>query len=232
MDLGEAFGAAGFESTLCSTVSEARGALSSASVALILLDVHLPDADGIEFLQEIKSSAATSMTPVMLLSSEVEMRDRIRGLQTGADEYVGKPYDLSYVMARARQLLRKQELEGIQPLSRTVLIIDDSPTFCEALKAELESSSYKVITAATGEDGLRVAVHERPSAIIVDGILPGIDGATVIRRIRADGALRRTPCILLTASDDQNGEIFALDAGADDYVRKEENTEIILARLT
>ena len=77
-----------------------------------------------------------------------------------------------------------------------------------------------VSSAGTGEEGLRMAVDGRPAAIVVDGVLPGIDGATVIRRMRADAALRRTPCILLTASEDQNGEIMALDAGADDYVRK------------
>ena len=72
----------------------------------------------------------------------------------------------------------------------------------------------------------------RPAAIVVDGVLPGIDGATVIRRIRADAALRRTPCILLTASEERSGELKALDAGADAYVRKEEDTAIILARVT
>jgi two-component system NtrC family sensor kinase len=231
MDLGEAFESAGFANMLCSTVAEARNALSTESFALILLDVHLPDADGIEFLGELKNLATTAKIPIMLLSSEAEVQDRIRGLKTGADEYVGKPYDLSYVMARARELLRKQAPEGGEPRSRTVLIIDDSMTFREALKTALESSNYTVVAAATGEEGLRVAVDERPSAIIVDGALPGIDGATVIRRIRADAALRRTPCILLTASEDRSGEIVALDAGADDYVRKEENPEIILARL-
>src|SRR5258708_548164 len=86
------------------------------------------------------------------------------------------------------------------------------------------------MAAGTGEEGLRIAVEERPAAIVVDGILPGIDGATVIRRIRADATLRRTPCILLTASEEQSGEISALDAGADDYVRKGEDLGIILAR--
>lgn len=233
MDLGETFELAGFASTLCSTVAEARNALSLQSFALILLDVHLPDADGIEFLREIKDSADTAKISVILLSAEAEVEDRIRGLKTGADEYVGKPYDDAYVIARARELLRKQlEPEGDESRSRTVLIIDDSPTFREELRSALESAGYRVVSAGTGEDGLQVAVNERPAAIVVDGVLPGIDGATVIRRIRADAAMRRTPCILLTASEERSGEIIALDAGADDYVRKEENTEIILARLS
>lgn len=232
MDLGEAFELAGFGSSLCSSVTEARRALSSETFEIIILDVLLPDGDGIEFLREIKDAAATTGTPVMLLSSEVEVRDRVRGLKTGADEYIGKPYDQTYVVARARELLRKKEPSATEPGSRTILVIDDSPTFREELKLALESSGYKVIAAGTGEEGLRVAADERPAAVVVDGVLPGIDGAAVIRRIRADAALRRTPCILLTASETSSGEVRALDAGADDYVRKEEDTQVILARMT
>jgi len=232
MDLGEAFEVAGFTNTLCSTLSEARGVLLTGSYDLIILDVLLPDGDGIEFLGEIRTTSYTAGIPVMLLSSEAEVRDRVRGLNTGADDYVGKPYDQSYVVARARELLRKKETPNESPKSRTVLVIDDSPTFREELKSVLESSGFAVVTAGTGEDGLRAAVDTRPAAIVVDGVLPGIDGATVIRRIRADAVLRSTPCILLTASEERSGELRALDAGADAYVRKEEDTQVILARVT
>jgi two-component system NtrC family sensor kinase len=231
MDLGEAFDLTGFVTTLCSTVAEARSALSTGSFSLIILDVLLPDGDGIDLLQEIRQTPASAGTLVMLLSTEAEVRDRTRGLKKGADEYVGKPYDQSYVVARALELLRKRE-PGSAARSSTVLVIDDSPTFREALKSVLESSGYAVVTAGTGEDGLRAAVDARPAVIVVDGVLPGIDGSTVIRRIRADAALRSTPCILLTGSEERSFELEALDAGADAYVRKAEDTQIILARVT
>ncbi|HYL62688.1 MAG TPA: response regulator [Candidatus Methylomirabilis sp.] len=232
MDLGEAFEVAGFTNTLCSTLSEARGVLSTGFYDLIILDVLLPDGDGIEFLREIRATPSTAGIPLMLLSSEGEVRDRVRGLNTGADDYVGKPYDKSYVVARARELLREKEPPRESPKTKTVLVIDDSPTFREELRSVLESSGYSVVTAGTGEDGLRAAVDTRPAVIVVDGVLPGIDGSTVIRRIRADAVLRSTPCILLTASEERSGELRALEAGADAYVRKEEDTQIILARVT
>lgn len=232
MDLGEAFEIAGFANTLCSTLSEARGVLLTGSFDLIILDVLLPDGDGIDFLREIRTTLSTAGTPVMLLSSETEVRDRVRGLHTGADDYVGKPYDQSYVVARARELLRKKKPANGSATSKTVLVIDDSATFREELRRVLESSGYSVVTAGTGEDGLRMALDARPAVIVVDGVLPGIDGSTVIRRIRADAVLRSTPCILLTASEERSGELGALEAGADAYVRKEEDTQIILARVT
>ncbi|HEY2461648.1 MAG TPA: response regulator [Candidatus Acidoferrum sp.] len=168
----------------------------------------------------------------MLLSSEADVKDRVRGINRGADEYVGKPYDQSYVVARARELLRKGKPAGDPASLKTVLVIDDSPTFREELKSVLESSGFEVVTAGTGEEGLRVAVDVRPAVVVVDGVLPGIDGPTVIRRIRADAFLRSTPCILLTASEGRDSELSALDAGADAYVRKEDDTQVILARVT
>jgi DNA-binding response OmpR family regulator len=232
MDLGEAFELAGFTNTLCSTLAETRQAISAGFFALIILDVLLPDGDGIEFLKELRTSPSTAATPVMLLSSEAEVADRVRGLSTGADEYVGKPYERSYVVARAQELLRKKEPVSGSAKSRTVLVIDDSPTFREELKSVLEASGYAVVTAATGEEGLRVAVDARPAVIVVDGVLPGINGSTVIRRIRADAVLRSTPCILLTGSEGRGDELSALDAGADAYLRKEDDIGIILARVT
>jgi DNA-binding response OmpR family regulator len=113
----------------------------------------------------------------------------------------------------------------------TILVIDDSVTFREALRHAFEAAGHAVVLATTGEEGLRTAADRRPSAIVVDGVLPGIDGATVIRRIRLDAALRRVPCLLLTGSEDSGAELRALDAGADGFVRKEEDVDVILARL-
>jgi two-component system, NtrC family, sensor kinase len=110
-------------------------------------------------------------------------------------------------------------------------VIDDSATFREELRAALEEAHYSVLTAANGEEGLRLAGSRRPAAILVDGVLPGIDGATVIRRIRLDAALRDVPCLLLTASEDVDAELLALDAGADSFVRKHDDLDVILARL-
>ena len=229
MDLAEAFASAGFTPTACATAAAALEAVQKSAFTLIVLDVLLPDADGIELLAAFKSNPATTGIPVMLLSTEAEVRDRVRGLTTGADEYVGKPYDSAYMLARARELVQaRHRASGGPP---TVLVIDDSQTFREQLRATLESAGYAVVTAATGEEGLKLAAAVRPAAVVVDGLLPGIDGGTVVRRLRLDAGLRRTPCLLLTASEDRGDEVRAFDSGADDFVRKEEDVSVVLARL-
>ncbi|HEV8323981.1 MAG TPA: response regulator [Myxococcota bacterium] len=230
MDLAEMFGAAGLNVVLCATAAEARAAAADAAVDLLVLDVVLPDGDGLDLLQELRRTPHAAGTPVLLLSSEGEVRDRARGLATGADDYVGKPYDRGYVLARARELLRRGDTRP-EAAGGRILLIDDSLTFREELGAGLRASGYQVVAAASGEEGLRLAAHERPAAVLVDGVMPGIDGATVIRRLRLDAALRGTPCVLLTGSDDPGAELRALDAGADAFVRKDEVLAVILARL-
>jgi two-component system, NtrC family, sensor kinase len=231
MDLAEAFEAAGLPVVLAASAAETRVALAREPIALVILDVVLPDADGLELLKEIRLSTSTALKPaVLLLSTEAEVQDRIRGLQTGADDYVGKPYDTGYVIARAKALLGDHHKNPITD-RQTILIVDDSPTFQSSLKEALEAESYIVATASTGEEGLRLAASLRPMAILVDSVMPGIDGATLIRRVRLDAALRRTPCVLLTASEGPGAELKALDAGADAFVRKED-LELVMARLT
>ena len=229
MDLCEAFAAAGFEPVPCATAREAEQALVRQPVDAIVLDVILPDGDGLELLAAWRNDPRTAAVPVLLLSTEAEVSDRVRGLRTGADEYVGKPYDVGHVVARARELLPAARRGASGPA--TVLVVDDSRTFRERMRAALEAAGHVVVTAATGEEGLREAALRRPAAVLVDGQLPGIDGPTVVRRLRLDAALRRTPCLLLTASEEKDAELRALDAGADAFMRKDEELALILARL-
>ncbi|MEU4156854.1 response regulator [Actinoplanes sp. NPDC026670] len=229
MDLHEAFSDDGFATILCATGAEARSAFTGASFQAAVLDVLLPDADGLELLTELLGTPGRDGVVTMLLSSESEVTDRLAGLRIGADEYVGKPYDAGYVVARTRQLLGETPDRAAD--RTTILVIDDSMTFREQLRELLEPEGYAVLTASGGEEGLRMAADRRPNAVIVDGVMPGIDGATVIRRIRLDPALRDTPCLLMTAADDYATEMQMLDAGADAFVRKQQDLAVVLAKL-
>jgi two-component system NtrC family sensor kinase len=227
MDLKESLEEAGFETLCCATAAAAHDALGRHSYDIVILDVLLPDMDGLEFLRELKTSPATRSLPVMLLSSEDEVRDRVRGFQTGADEYLGKPYNPAQVVSRARELLRRS---AVQPRERPmVLCVDDSLSFRESLGESLRGAGYDVALAASGEEGLRTAADLRPDAIILDQNMPGLDGLGLLRRLRADTALRRLPCLLLTA--DARSELQALEAGADAFVAKDGEPDLILTKL-
>lgn len=230
MDLADALTVAGFDITAVDTLAAARQALSQKQYFLVILDVQLPDGDGVEFLRTLRAHPTAHDVRVMLLSSEAEVRDRVRGLQTAADDYVGKPYALQYVIARATQL-QPAEAEDRFPASPTVLIVDDSDTFRDALRQFLESLGYKVVAAVSGEEALPLAARARPDAVVVDGTLPGMRGEEVIRRLNLDAALRAIPCVMLTGAEGVGDELAALEAGADAYVRKSADLEVLGARL-
>src|SRR3569623_3497226 len=192
--------------------------------------MNLPDANGVDLLAELRHDQVAAQVPVILLSSEAEVKDRIRGLTRGADEYVGKPYEAAYVVARATTLLRRRDGAANQNL--TVLVMDDSATYREALAALLRDVGYQVVTASSGEEGLRRAAAVRPQAIIVDGIMPDLHGEVVVRRNRQDPGLSTTPCLLMTASEGAANEVAALDAGAAAFVRLTDGPVVVLARLS
>jgi len=231
MALTELLEDAGFSCLACADGASARQALATGDFRLAVLDVLLPDDDGIDLLKLIRETPRTAGMAVIMLSSEAEVRHRVRGLKAGADDYVGKPYDSDYLLGRARDHMRRFAGPSRQR-GDTILVIDDSPTFRNALREMLEEAGYEALPAASGEEGLRLAADARPAAVICDGHMPGIDGATVIRRIRLDAALRDIPCLLLTGSDKSTGaELQAFDAGADDFVSKDEGRDVILARV-
>jgi DNA-binding response OmpR family regulator len=115
MDLAEAFEAAGVLPLLCSSIREARQAFAAQVIDVVILDVLLPDGDGVEFLREIRAAPATCKVPVLLLSSEADVKDRVRGLWMGANDYVGKPYDAGYVVARAQEVMSRRQNENQIP---------------------------------------------------------------------------------------------------------------------
>lgn len=231
MDLQAAIEAAGMDAKGCATVAEARDTLSKSPVDLIVLDVLLPDQDGIEFLKELRAAQSTWEIPVMLLSSETEVRDRVRGLSMGANEYIGKPYDVRQVVLRARGLLEGKRPATPAPDHATILVVDDSTTFREALREALQNAGYEVLTAQTCAEGLQLAGLECPHALIVDEGLPDGSGSSLIRRLRMDAALRYVPCLLLTGSEGPKTELKALEEGADDFAQKSPNLDLVLTRL-
>jgi len=105
-DLKSAFESAGYVCVLAATLADGRAALRACRADLIVLDVQLPDGDGVEFLAELKGAADTRAIPVILLSLEADVCAQVRGLATGADEYAGKPYDKGYLLSCARELIR------------------------------------------------------------------------------------------------------------------------------
>jgi DNA-binding response OmpR family regulator len=231
MDLKKAFDAGGYLCIVAGTLAEGRACLQKSTFDLIVLDVQLPDGDGVEFLAELKADADTRAIPVILLSLEADVRARVRGLTTGADEYVGKPYDKGYLLTCANELIRVAQADRSVDKPPSLLVIDPSETFREWLKQLVEPNGYRLAEGESGAQGLRLTAEIQPAAIVVDGQMAGIDGLTFISRIKSNALLREIPCVFFTGSDERGIEIRALEAGADAFMRKSEDSALLLVRL-
>ncbi len=110
-----------------------------------------------------------------------------------------------------------------------VLVVDDEHSLTELLKMALKYEGWDVRTAADGFSAVKVAREFRPDAIVLDIMLPDIDGLEVLQRVRAEGT--ETPVLFLTAKDSLDDRIAGLTAGGDDYVTKPFSLEEVVARL-
>lgn len=113
----------------------------------------------------------------------------------------------------------------------TLLIIEDDPDIVELLQYNLEREGYKVLVANDGEVGLREARSRKPGAILLDLMLPGMDGLEVCRSLKGDKATRAIPLLMVTAKGEETDVVTGLELGADDYIAKPFSPRMLLARI-
>ena len=113
------------------------------------------------------------------------------------------------------ETLNSQDFEN-----RTVLVADDDHDLLGYIKFRLEHAGFQVVTAADGEEALKLALERQPNLAVLDVRMPKLDGIEVTRRIRVNDSIREMPVILLTASSEPSDMRAGYEAGADDYLRK------------
>jgi two-component system, OmpR family, phosphate regulon response regulator PhoB len=116
-------------------------------------------------------------------------------------------------------------------VARTILVIDDEPELVKLLDYNLSKAGYLVISARDGESGLATARKHAPDAIILDVMMPGLDGWEVCKRLRQDPSTSALPVLMLTAKADEGDRVLGLELGADDYVSKPFGVRELLARV-
>lgn len=151
-------------------------------------------------------------------------------LHVSSELGVGSRFELVLPESRA---VSEPQTSASQPaatpaVGTSVLVIEDDPSAVRLLRTYLESEGYEAVVAADGESGIAAARESAPAAIILDVLLPGIDGWEVLRRLKADPGLRDVPVVVVTVVDERN---VAMTLGAADYFLKPVKPEALLARL-
>jgi len=113
-------------------------------------------------------------------------------------------------------------------MDKLILVIEDEAPIVEILKFNLTKSGYRVLAAFDGEEGYRLALSEKPDLILLDVMLPKMDGFEVCKKVREK---QSTPIIMLTARDEEVDKVLGLELGADDYITKPFSVRELLARV-
>ena len=222
------------------TAEAALDRLNQSRPDLILVDYHLPRMNGDELTRLIRMNIKTRDIPLVMLTEAIGRETEQRGFESGADDYIAKSTDTDVLLMRIGVLLRQHSErptafggEPSGPSRSRLLIVDDSPTFLKFLSHHLEQDGYEVATVNNGEAALAYIELNHFDCLVVDLIMPGMDGAELCQRLNN---LRRTEqylfqIIMLTSNDSKANMMRGLEAGADDFVGKSGDVEILRARI-
>ena len=218
------------------TAKDALAQLASESFDCVVLDLHLPDASGYDILETMSGNERYSFPPVIVytggpLTTEDEARLRrlsrsviVKGARSPErllDEVTlflhqvesRLPPDSRRMLQAARE--RDDAFEG-----RTILVVEDDVRNVFALTSVFEPRGAKVVIARNGREGLEMARKVRPDLVLMDIMMPEMDGLTATRELRRDAELRSVPIIALTAKAMRDDYAECIAAGANDYLPK------------
>ncbi len=232
---------AGYEVDVVNTSSDALDYLNDVLPDLILLDFYLPGLRGDELCRRIKSNLVTRHVPVLMLTAQEGDSTEVRGLDSGADGFLAKSVDRDILLLRIAGLLNRSRMDEDLSAGAThhhlnrgrILAIDDSLTYLQYLTAELEPDGYIMDTASSGEEGLEKLKANAYDCLLVDLVMPGIDGLEICRRVEEMRQRDYNPIavLMLTGHETKDELSRALGAGADDFVGKSSDIAVLRGRI-
>lgn len=207
----------------------------------VLMDIQLPGMDGLTATGKLKEDPETKDIPVLALTAYAMEGDEQKALASGCVGYISKPLDtksfLQTLQGHIPSLSKDQDetddpgdgsvssdqtglREDLFFKDRILVVDDDDPVNVKLLTAKLPRDSYEALKAYSGQECLDAVYREHPNLILLDLMMPGIDGFEVTRRLKKDEKTRDIPIIHITALDSEADKARGLEAGADEFLNK------------
>jgi len=199
---------------------------------LVILDVYMPDMDGIEVLKNIKSDAKTRDTPVIMLSADSSSKLIRKCLLLGAADYLAKPLIMDLARNRIEINMRNQGLAApVGDKKLTILLVDDHPLNVALLERLVTKLGHRAVAASSGKEALQKLGTETPDLVLLDIVMPDMSGLEVLAEIRKNYSANQLPVIMVTAEDDSDIMLRAVTEGANDYVTKPYDAVFLRKRI-
>ena len=189
---------------------------------LILLDDAIPgDMSGSKLLERLKDNPSTKAIPVMVMSSS-NQPDVIEGIfEAGAVDYITKPVDPDKLSTRVKARLNW--------LGTTIMIVDDDKDVCDVMSRALAAAGFVIQSARDGQVALDMMKQSAPDLVLLDWMLPGIEGPDVLEIMRKIPQLEQVPVIFMTARREVDDILAGIDMDVIDYVVKPFNPDEVVA---
>jgi two-component system cell cycle response regulator len=221
---------------------------------LILLDIMMPGIDGYEVLRRLKKDEKFRNIPVILITALDGLTDKVTGLEVGADEFLNKPVNAAELMARVKSLIRLKQtqdqlrqqkavpqVEGFWDHAEggkdaevglpTVLLVEDDDKDGRLIQGYLLGEPYVVKRISSGEAAISRARQEKIDVVLLDILLPDLDGLKVCQYLKGDSETQNIQILMITALQDLEVKVKGIDLGADDYLVKPINIHELRVRL-
>lgn len=215
--------------------------LETSPTDLIMLDLDMPGLSGFDVLNHLKGSNRLAALPVIVVSARDEAEVEARVLNSGAADFIAKPFAPAHVLARVRTQLQLQRIKAracrLDPTLRGptsasgILIVDDDVQSIHALRAMLAPLTGEVRFASRLSDAMRAIESGVPDLIVLDMQLADGTGFDLCVRLREDPWLCRVPVLIITRFDDEANEVRAYELGAMDFVSKRCGAALLQARV-
>ena len=209
----------GYEVITASNGQEALEKYQSCQPDLILLDIIMPQMDGYTFVLEFKQRGGNfKKTPIIVLSTKDKMQDIFQ--IEGINDYIIKPFETDHLIRKIEKRLASQD--------KKILVVDDEADIVGIIENRLKASGYTVITAFNGLDGLERAKREAPDLMVLDVMMPKLDGYRVCRMLKFDEKYKNIPIVLLTARSQENDALVSKQVRADAHLQKPYDGKVLL----
>ena len=221
----------GYDILTAVDAEEAQVVLATTLPDLILMDIALPGMDGLTLTRKLKAEERTRSIRIVALTAFAMKGDDQKALDAGCDGYITKPIDTRKLPDQVAEFLARASGQSRRSRMK-ILVIEDHAVDLKLADLVLSTAGYDVSMVEAAEQAFAAIKEDRPQLIFLDLDLPGMDGLTLARKLKADPDMRDIRVVAVTFYPEQFPKAAALAAGCDAYLLKPINTRELSDQLT